>query len=235
MRKLAIFVEGQTEQIFIQRLIEEIAGKKNLTVQLDQLQGGANAPRTTINQLIIKSPEETKYYVLIRDSATDSRVVSDVRDTIHNLHSQGYDRVIGLRDLYPLNIDELQDVEEASNTYIPRNLMPANIIIAVREIETWFLAEINHYQAIHPNLNIPLIDQQLGINIPSINIESIEHPSQTLHSIYKLVGLAYKKSRNQVARTVNALDIENIYLELKNNLDSLSNLINEIDAFLTET
>lgn len=34
MRKLAIFVEGQTEQLFIKRLIEEVAGKKNLPFNL---------------------------------------------------------------------------------------------------------------------------------------------------------------------------------------------------------
>jgi predicted ATP-dependent endonuclease of OLD family len=34
MKKLAIYVEGQTEQIFVSKLIKEIADKNHLTIQL---------------------------------------------------------------------------------------------------------------------------------------------------------------------------------------------------------
>lgn len=236
MKKLAIFVEGQTEQVFIQKLVEEIAGKNNLTIQLDKLLGGASAPRITINEIVIKNQqEETKYYVLIRDSSTDSRVVSDVRDTIDNLMLEGFERVIGLRDLYPIDIDELKDVQESSNMVIPHDKIPANIVIAVREIETWFLAETNHYPRISTNLNEVLIAKILGFDINSSDFESFEHPSETLNSIYKLVGFAYRKSKRHVDRTVNSLDYENIYFELKNSLGSLNELISYIDDFLTES
>ncbi|WP_368220404.1 DUF4276 family protein [Aeromonas sp. R7-2] len=234
MRKLAIFVEGQTEQLFIKRLIEEVAGKKNLTIQLDRLQGGAQSPRAAINEIIVKSQEETKYYVLIRDSSSDSRVVSDVKDNIYNLQKEGFEKVIGLRDLYPIALDELKDVEGASNYVIPKNSIDFNIVIAVREIETWFLAEINHYEKIHNALNLGEIKNKLNIDLASINTEIIEHPSSMLHEIYNLVGFAYKKSRKHVERTVNALDMENTYLNLSENMKSLMILIGEIDDFLVE-
>lgn len=234
MRKLAIFVEGQTEQIFIKRLIEEIAGKKNLTIQLDRLQGGASAPRVAIDEILIGSQEETKYYVLIRDSSNDSRVVSDVKDNIYNLEREGFEKVIGLRDLYPIALDELGDVEFSSNHVIPKNSIAFNIVVAVREIETWFLAEINHYEQIHNDLNLNEIKNQLNIDLELIDIEMIEHPSVTLHEIYSIVGRAYNKSRRHVERTVNALDMENTYLNLRGNLNSLATLINEIDDFLVE-
>jgi hypothetical protein len=34
VKKLAIFVEGQTEQIFVRKLLEEIAGKKNIRINI---------------------------------------------------------------------------------------------------------------------------------------------------------------------------------------------------------
>ncbi|HHQ4773730.1 TPA: DUF4276 family protein [Aeromonas veronii] len=234
MRKLAIFVEGQTEQIFIKRLIEEIAGKKNLTIQLDRLQGGASSPRVAIDEILISSQEETKYYVLIRDSSNDSRVVSDVKDNIYNLEREGFEKVIGLRDLYPITLDELEDVEFSSNYVIPKDSIAFNIVVAVREIETWFIAEINHYEQIHNDLNLNVINNQLNINLDSIDVETIEHPSVTLHEIYNLVGFAYKKSRKHVERTVDALDMENTYFNLRDDLSSLATLINEIDEFLVE-
>jgi hypothetical protein len=38
-KKLAIFVEGQTERIFITRLCQEIAGYKKVSVEVNQVRG----------------------------------------------------------------------------------------------------------------------------------------------------------------------------------------------------
>jgi len=43
MKKIAFFVEGQTEQLFINKLLREIAGHKNIAVKLYQLIGGNNS------------------------------------------------------------------------------------------------------------------------------------------------------------------------------------------------
>ena len=32
MKKLAVFVEGQTEQIFVEKLLEEIAGRNKMVI-----------------------------------------------------------------------------------------------------------------------------------------------------------------------------------------------------------
>ena len=36
MKKIAFFVEGQTEQLFINKLLIEIAGQKNILVELSR-------------------------------------------------------------------------------------------------------------------------------------------------------------------------------------------------------
>ena len=33
MKKLSVFVEGQTEQLFIERLLEQVAGKSNIAIE----------------------------------------------------------------------------------------------------------------------------------------------------------------------------------------------------------
>ena len=45
MKKIAFFVEGQTEQVFINKLLEEIAGRKNISINIFQLRGGKPLPR----------------------------------------------------------------------------------------------------------------------------------------------------------------------------------------------
>ena len=46
MNKLAVFVEGYTEVVFIERLIEEIAGKQNVRIEHRKIRGGATTRRT---------------------------------------------------------------------------------------------------------------------------------------------------------------------------------------------
>jgi hypothetical protein len=234
MKKLALFVEGQTEQIFAHKLIEEIAGKKNLSVQLDSLSGGATIDRTISGLKLFNAEEETKYFVLIRDSGSDSRVASDVRDNAINLKNNGYNMIIGLRDLFPLHIDKLDRLHKTTNRAVHSDEILCKIIIAVREIETWFLSDQTHFEKIHSDLNISKITSELGIDLSKIDMESIEFPSQTLHQIYQLVGRAYNKSKKHVDRTVDALDYEHIYLQIKNSLHSLSQFIDSIDDFLTD-
>ncbi|EMJ3470023.1 TPA: DUF4276 family protein [Vibrio harveyi] len=234
MKKLAIFVEGQTEQVFVHRLINEIAGRKNLTVRLDQLQGGAKSERTISKVEVYDSEENVEYFVLVRDSATDSRVLSDVQESLEKLKENGFEKVIGLRDLYPLPIDKLPRVEQAISRVLSEPVLPAKIVVAVREIETWFLSETAHFGNIDEKLTLELIKEKLSLDFQNLNFEDIEHPSDTLHEIYQLVGKAYKKSKRHVDRTVDALDYENVYLVLQGTLASLGLLVSEIDSFLTK-
>ena len=40
MKKMCIYVEGQTEQLFVEKLIEEIANKNNIAITVKSLKGG---------------------------------------------------------------------------------------------------------------------------------------------------------------------------------------------------
>ncbi|GCL36046.1 hypothetical protein SR1949_11460 [Sphaerospermopsis reniformis] len=61
MKKLAIFVEGKTEQIFVKKLLTEIAGKLHISIEIKSREKSNSA------QVIMKDPvtSATKFYVLI--------------------------------------------------------------------------------------------------------------------------------------------------------------------------
>ena len=44
MKKLAIFVEGKTELIFVEKLLFEIGGNKNIRINKLELSGGSTCP-----------------------------------------------------------------------------------------------------------------------------------------------------------------------------------------------
>ena len=70
MKRLAIFVEGQTEQIFVSKLLREIAGKKNILVE-EQIANGRAGKRFITVLKASSSQTNEKYFVLIRDCRND--------------------------------------------------------------------------------------------------------------------------------------------------------------------
>ncbi len=94
------------------------------------------------------------------------------------------------------------------------------------------MAEHTHFQRIHPSLTNSRIKSVFNFD-PSIdNMELREHPSQDLHKIYALEGMAYKKRKNSIERTVETLDYAGIYLDLGSKLQAIEELTLEIDRFM---
>lgn len=233
MKKLAIFVEGQTEQIFIDRFLREFITNSNLIIESLEASGGKKCPRfTTVIAHEVPKPE-TKYEVLIFNSCTDNRVVSDIRERYEGLKNNGYSSFIGIRDLYPDYIySEKEEAKEEAYSVL-ENFENITIIFATMEIETWFIAELNHYKNIDTDLTLIKIKEELLLDLENItNIERfIVEPAKKLHEIYQLVSLDYTKNSNS---TIEKLDYENLYIHTKEKVPSLKELIDTLDEFFSE-
>ena len=231
MKRLAIFVEGQTEKIFVRKLLEEIAGKSNIAIDEQDMQGKQNSRLT---KLTMSDPvtAQTKYYVLIYNSSSDNNVVSDIRDQYASLISLGYSKIIGLRDVYPTPIADKDILERRLRILLPKGSVYCHIVLAVMEVEAWFLAEWQHFVKIDVNLTTSLIQSNLGFNPEVDNMENRNHPAEDLHQAYQLVGKSYRKKENQVNRVVSNLDYEFLYLQLAVIIPSLGKFISYIDDFM---
>lgn len=233
MKKIAFFVEGQTEQIFVNRLVKEIMGYGNVTVILKKISGGTNAPkRESIRSYKIERHSE--YTVLIYDCGSDNRVKSEILDNITNLRESGYTYIAGIRDLYPLSVDELPRLEKGLKFLPPvfRDFRDYfDIVVVVHEVETWFLAEPGHFLKVDKKLTGKYIEKKLGFNPYLINPLSRTHPAQDLGRIYKLAGKSYTKKYYQVEKLVNKLDFAKIRHEVRYKVDSLNKLISFIERF----
>jgi len=232
MKKLAIYVEGQTEQIFVAKLIKEIANKNNLTIQLEKMHGGKASPRKAVSIAGISDQNEAQFYVLIRDCGGDSRIKSDIKDNIEKHSKNGFSKVIGLLDVYPMLKDDLKKLIMYSRTGIPTKHIPFSIIYAVMEIEAWFMCQTSHFNKISEELTTEMVEKHLGHSLEPNNIENINNPATVLNDIYQLVGIKYDKKLATVDSVVNKLDYEDIYIDLKESISSLSSLITDVDDFL---
>ena len=112
---------------------------------------------------------------------------------------------------------------------------PINVvlILAVMEIEAWFLAEYTHFQRINTNLTMERIREALQFD-PSIDdAELRDNPTEDLKNIYNLVDFQYSKTRAEIERIVEALDHSRIYLELPKSISDLTTLTQTLDNFFS--
>jgi hypothetical protein len=232
LKKLAIFVEGYTESKFILKLLKEFFNQKSIAITINDNENRKECP---IIREIISSTDETKFEILIFNSCTDNKVLSDLLERYSGLKGAGYSQFIGIRDLYPTYTYEEKDEAIARNKKIlsDENISNTTFIFATMEVETWFLAEKNHYSKISFELTLEHIANNCIALSEIENFEKdIAEPARQLNKIYQLVGLGYSKKDRQITRTVESLDYENLYLHVRNEVPSLNKLFKTIEAFI---
>jgi hypothetical protein len=232
-KKIACFVEGQTEQIFVERLFQEIAGHKNISIKTYKFQGGkANRKIQTLKLSTIKN---APFIVLLYDCGNDAHVVSDIIKQHQSLTKKGYEKILGLRDLYPKPLGKKEEIETGIRGIL-RPLqkigVPISVILAVMEIEAWFLAEWHYFDKLDSRLTPDFILQELNLDLINTDVEKRPHPTEDLKDIYRLVSRKYDKNEKASQEIINNLDYEFLYVDLVKSVNQLKRFIDEIDSFL---
>jgi hypothetical protein len=232
-KKLAIFVEGQTERIFITRLLQEIAGYKKVSVEVYQVRGDkANRKIQPLKSNLI---EVAPFFILLYDCGCDSHVLSDIKKQHNSLTNNGYEKILGLRDLYPEPLKNRTQVENGIKGFLKtfqKNGIPISMILVIMEIEAWFLGEYSFLTKIDSCLTSKFILDNLGFDLNALDVEQIPHPSQVLDSIYQLIQRSYDKSETTVEEIASLLNYEFMYLHLVEKIKQLKQLIDAINLFL---
>jgi hypothetical protein len=97
-KKLAVFVEGLTEQEFTIRLLTELAGKQAIKFEvLKQDRGYLSFVEFRLN-----AAQRPIIHVLVANCCHDKQVKSQINANYNKLQSDGYSLIIGLRDVHPL-------------------------------------------------------------------------------------------------------------------------------------
>lgn len=230
MHRLAFFVEGLTEALFVQNLVEAIAGKHNVRIDQKRIVGGSSIPKRVITISAVARATDERFYVLIYDCGGDHQVATRIREEHENLTKGGYNKIIGLRDVRPnFTAQDIPQLERALMKYIKTSLIPVQFILAIMEIEAWFLAETSHFEKLSAAFCNRRIYAEMGIDLLNEDMSLRDAPSDDLAKIYALEGLEYIKAGLQ---TIENLDYERIYLELPDRIPYLHRLVVSIDEFL---
>ena len=221
--KVAIYVEGITEAGFVYQLIGEKYHWDWTKVQMECLN---LAPHDAANDLRDFGSDEALDYFLIYDSGSDTSVVSDIRGRFQGHMDQGFDRVVGLRDVYSESyidlygryldqqniadfIEDIQEpLDELDNTGFIR------VRFAVMETEAWLLALSDVFQKIDNSLDADGLINKAGVNVNSDPQTAYFHPYAKLEDIFKSIGKKYSKHWREIKEIVFKLqwtDFETLY------------------------
>ncbi len=227
MKRIAFFLEGQTECLFVERLLTEIAGEHQITVVSRQASGSRG--RRTIQLAAVTG---TPYFALLVDCGADNTVASDIRDYYNSLVAGGYTSIVGLRDVYPTARGDIPELQK--QLYYKMRTVPVRpeVILAVMEVEAWFLADPGHLYRLLPGLTATQVLTQLQLDLATLAVETLDAPAATLDAIYRLVGRRYTKQRARVQRLVKRLDFAELYFSARGRVPSFGSLVTLIDDFL---
>lgn len=230
MNKLAVFVEGYSEVLFLDHLISEIGGAQNVLIEQRKIKGGSKFVRTMSTIKATKPNTGQKYYFLLVDCGGDALVNERIREEHKNLTLEGYTKIIGMRDVRPtFTYEDIPRLETNLKKYIKTSLIPVEFVLEVMELEAWFLAEYNHFPKIEPSITVSEIKRRLGFDPELDDLAHRPNPMDDLNAAYMIGGMTYRKGQPTPA---DILDYPYIYLELQNKIPYLKRLINSIEAFL---
>lgn len=231
MNRLAVFVEGYTEVLFIERLISEIAGANNVLIEFSKIRGGGRAPRSMSVVRAARRMTDERYYVLVVDCGGDALVKTRIQEEHARLTAKGYSKIIGMRDVRPnFTYTEIPKLEAGLKKYVKTSLIPVEFVLAVMEVEAWFLAEFSHFTRIDPAITVDAIRTKLAFDPVSDDMALRTNPTDDLRAAYMISGKDYKKG--DAATTVAALDYEHIYFGLRQRIPHLQRLVTNIEEFL---
>lgn len=229
--KVAFFVEGYTEQEFLKRLLIEVFNTNEIGIEISEAKGGSSVKFSFTTLETPKVSEQTKYYILIYNCGGDSAIKSFIIERRQGLIQSGYKKIIGFRDLFPeVTREEKDKLLQGLYFKLPQKDIQISFVLSIMEIESWFLAEENHYSQIDPKLTNELIYNTFGFDPTLDNTEIIDEAANTLKSIYQLVGKTYKKEQSYIDRTISSLDFHNLYFNVNNRIPSFKDLTDEVNS-----
>lgn len=217
MQKIAIFVEGQSELIFVRDALTKIYDWI-VSFECHKLHSGnlSDSPYNITN-------EHADKHFLIVNCQSDDNVLSAIKEREQSLLKQDYSKIIGLRDIYnpsyrkiydgKVSIEGNKKIMSDCNSFIQKFNYPDKIkfFFSIMEFEAWFLAMPNIFTKFSKTITLEKITSILGKNPESGSVENeILHPSVKVAEILSLCGIKYDKKNDDICSFMAKIDLLDI-------------------------
>jgi hypothetical protein len=227
--KIAFFVEGYTEVLLIKELAYYYY-KDDLSYGLFRLRGGSSMPvKISLYEKQEAASGKSKFTVHIYDCGGLSSIRSMISHQRNTLYNSNFSKIIGIRDVHPEDRNQIPKLRMSLPLRVPQKPIPVKFLLCIMETEAWFLGDFQHFQKISNQLTTDFINTNTGIDLQIMDVETIENPADKLNEIYNSVGETYEKTKISIKRTIDSLDMFNLFCNLPDRIPSLKALIAEIE------
>ncbi len=202
MIKTAIFVEGQTELIFVREMLLKVFQYQDIALECFNLIKDSNLSST---EYPYQNDGATHYFQIL-NVGNDRSVLSRMLNRESNMLNAGFSKIIGLRDMYSKEYREVvgnaEIDDKVSQHFIDKT--QSQIIssamfftYSIMEVEAWMLGLSHSLVRIDKRLTNQLILDEIGFDLSEIDPETVFfHPAKVVEKIFLMVGMDYKKSQD---------------------------------------
>jgi hypothetical protein len=183
MKKIAIFVEGQTELIFVREYLLKAYNYQDISIECYNL---FTEDKLHDTEYPFQVPDATLFFQLI-NVGNDNAVLSRILQREQHLWNADFYRIIGLRDMYSKQYRELttiqgqidkqlnNEIKEITALTITQKAKQAQNIsfcFAIMETESWILGFHDCFEKINPRLTTSYIKEKLGFDLAVLDPEA---------------------------------------------------------------
>ncbi len=240
--KTAIFVEGQTELVFVREYLLKSFDYQDISIDCYTLFTDSNFHPT---EYAFPNDAATNHFQII-NVGNDNAVLTRILNREKYLWNVGFSRIIGLRDMYSKSYRELakevgkidfdlnEEIKQSTKEQIEKRAEKPNQVhfsFAIMEAESWILGFHDCFERINPILTVDYIRTCLGFDLEVIDPETtFFHPAKTMEDIYQLANETYKKNKGNIEAIMASLQKDS-FENLRNgdkcaSVDEFASLLN---------
>lgn len=199
--KYAVYVEGLAEMLFVADVLQKYSDydPNNVGFRCITLN---NDTYSYVSYPIQGDETSTNFYQIVNVN-NDNLVVSKLKEDIPRLVEQGFEVILGLRDVYGdlyknfvkeqvIDRGVIAEMHAAQSEQIANDTVTTRMHFAIMEYEAWMLALIENFVVSHGS-SIDAIEQQLSLDLHSDIEDTVFHPYNWVQKIYKLMNESYHK------------------------------------------
>ena len=216
MRKICVFVEGQTEQIFVREFLLKWYEYDHIAIECFQIVRSDTYPA----EYEVHSKNAETFYQIV-NVGNDNRVLSILLERVGGLKKRGFERIIGLRDMYgkayrdrsrpgviddELNQSFISLAKDSIEAKLASDASLVSFHFAIMEIEAWMLAMYPSLLKKFPELKED--DLRKVYNIDEDVERTVYHPADTLNEVFQMAGSSYEKHKSDAYSIVSCMDKE---------------------------
>ena len=237
--KFAVYVEGKAEMLFVadvlgkySNYIPQVVGFQCIDLNSDDYE--------YVHYPILGDESSANYFQIVNVN-NDNRVISKLKQDIPNLVRQGYEIIIGLRDVFgadydaintkPQEIDHelIKEMHKVQSEQIRFNGAVTKLHFAIMEYEAWMMALLNNF-IISKGGRPEDVFKTAGVDYDSDFEETVYHPYNKVQKIYQAVNATYGKHEDDYLSFLASLTKEDY--EVLRNSDRCASFKSFIDSLL---